>query len=485
MTALVIVGSYFAILAGLALYGLHRVAMLYWHFRYSRRSATRGVPPLDPEDAPTVTVQLPLYNEVYVTDRLIKAVSRLRYPRSRLRIQILDDSTDHTQDIARSALTVLAAAGLSATYHHRNDRHEFKAGALQEGMERSPDDFFAIFDADFIPPPDFLERTIPHFRDPRVGMVQSRWGYVNENYSLLTRLQALLLDGHFVIEHSARYFSGRFFNFNGTAGVWRREAIQQAGGWQGDTLTEDLDLSYRAQMLGWRFVFVPNLVCPSELPVDLHALQQQQYRWTKGSIQVCRKLLPRIWASALPLRVKVEATCHLTANVNYLLMAALAVLTPPSLVLRYHIGLAGLAWWEGSLVLFSVISIGCFYVVTQTEQGRRWTARLPHIPLIIAFGIGMSVTCARAVVDALRARRSAFVRTAKYGIESTRDGWTNKSYRSLGHRLPIAEASLAFYLAASLGALVTLKNWGALPLMLLFTAGFSYVAVLAVLHAKR
>ncbi|MEW6682883.1 MAG: glycosyltransferase family 2 protein [Nitrospirota bacterium] len=485
MTPLFIVGLYFAILIGLALYGLHRVAMLYWYFRYSRRSASPVVPRLDPEEVPPVTVQLPLYNEVYVTERLVKAVSHLRYPRSRLRIQILDDSTDHTQDIARSAATVLAAAGFSVTYHHRNDRHEFKAGALKEGMERSPDDFFAIFDADFIPPPDFLERTMPHFRDPSVGMVQARWGYVNEDYSLLTRLQALLLDGHFVVEHSARYFSGRFFNFNGTAGVWRRQAIEEAGGWQGDTLTEDLDLSYRAQMQGWRFVFVPNLVCPSELPVDLHALRQQQHRWTKGSIQVCRKLLPQIWVSALPLRVKVEATCHLTANVNYLLMAALAVLTPPSLVLRYRIGLDGLAWWEGSLVLFSVISIGFFYTVTQTEQGRRWTARLAHIPLIIAFGIGMSVTCARAVLDALLARKSAFVRTAKYGIESTRDAWTDKSYRSLGPGIPIAEACLACYLAASLGALVTLKNWGALPLMLLFTAGFSYVAALAVLHAQR
>ncbi|MBI3606897.1 MAG: glycosyltransferase [Nitrospirae bacterium] len=484
MIPLLIVWSYFAILLALSLYGLHRVAMLYWYFRYSRCSTPHPLRPTAPEDYPPVTVQLPLYNEMYVTDRLIKAVSRLRYPRQRLRIQILDDSTDHTQDLARAVAADLSARGFLVTYHHRMDRQDYKAGALRAGMALSRDDFFAIFDADFLPPPDFLERTIPYFTDQRVGMVQARWGYVNEGYSLLTRLQAMLLDGHFVIEHSARYFSGRFFNFNGTAGIWRRQAIEEAGGWQGDTLTEDLDLSYRAQMKGWRFVFVPNLVCPSELPVDLHALRHQQYRWTKGSLQVCRKLLPAIWMAALPLRVKIEATCHLTANVNYLLMAALTVLTPASLVLRYRIGREGLLFWETSLVLFSVVSIGVFYLVTQVEQGRRWTARIGHIPLIVAFGIGMSINNARAVIDALRSRESPFVRTAKYGIESTGDAWTDKTYRSLGHGIPIAESCLALYLAASLGALVALKNWGALPLMLLLMAGFSYVSFLAVLHAK-
>ena len=429
-------------------------------------------------------MQLPLFNEQHVVERLLQAVSRLRYPRDRLHIQILDDSTDGTRALARACAEHLTARGLHVTYRHRTDRRDYKAGALQDGLTHSTDDLFAIFDADFVPPADFLERTVPYFEDSCIGMVQARWTYLNEHYSLLTRLQARLLDGHFVIEHAARFFSGRFFNFNGTAGIWRRRAIMDAGGWQGDTLTEDLDLSYRAQLAGWRFVYLPNLTCPSELPVDLHALRTQQHRWTKGAIQVCRKLLPAIWRSALPLRMKVEATCHLTANINYVLMVALTVLTPLSLLLRHRVGWASLGVWELGLCTFTLVSIGIFYSVAQAAQGRRWTTRIGEIPLLIAFGVGMCVNNARAVIEALRGSRSPFIRTAKYGIEDAGGDWFHKTDRSLARRFPLAEAGLAVYLAASVGALVVLKNWGALPLILLFLTGYAGVSALAVRHAK-
>ena len=483
MTTLVVAGHLF-VLSLLAVYGVHRLALLYLYYAHATRTIPRPPEPLDPSRYPGVTVQLPIYNEMYVVERLLRAVAKLRYPRDRLHIQILDDSTDGTQALARACAADLTARGLTVSYHHRTDRRDYKAGALQDGLTHSTNDLFAIFDADFVPPADFLERTVPYFEDPGVGMVQARWTYLNEDYSLLTRLQARVLDGHFVIEHAARFFSGRFFNFNGTAGIWRRRAITDAGGWQGDTLTEDLDLSYRAQLAGWRFVFLPNLACPSELPVDLHALRTQQHRWTKGALQVGRKLLPTIWRSPLPLRVKVEATCHLTANINYLLMVALTVLTPLSLILRHRVGAAAVGAWELALCAFTLVSIGLFYVVSQVAQGRRWHTQIADVPLLIAFGIGMCVNNARAVVEALRGSPSPFIRTAKYGIDGAGGDWTDKTDRSLARGFPLAEAGLAVYLAASLGALVVLKNWGALPLTMLFLAGYASVSALAILHAR-
>lgn len=479
-----VVAAHLFVLLLLAVYGIHRLTLLYLFATHATRKVVRPTEPSDPAGYPGVTVQLPIYNEPHVVERLLRAVATLRYPRERLHIQILDDSTDGTQAIARACAEGLSARGLHVTYHHRTDRRDYKAGALQAGLAQTPYDLFAIFDADFVPPPDFLERTVPYFANPKVGMVQARWTYLNEDYSYLTRLQARMLDGHFIIEHAARYFSGRFFNFNGTAGLWRRRAIADAGGWQGDTLTEDLDLSYRAQMAGWRFVFLPTLACPSELPVDLHALRTQQYRWTKGALQVCRKLLPTIWRSALPLRVKVEATFHLSANINYLLTVALTVLTPLSLVLRHRVGWHLLGAWELGLCAFTLVSVGLFYITAQVAQGRRWTTRIGEIPLLIGFGMGMCVNNARAAIDGLRGTPSPFIRTPKYGIEGAGEDWRPKTDRSLVLGFPLAEAGFAIYLAVSLGALVTLGNWGALPLTALLVAGYSGVSVVAVLHAR-
>src|SRR5712691_5770650 len=306
-----ILAAYFFVLIILAVYGWHRYYLVFLYMRNRDREPRPG-PQLDP--LPVVTVQLPLYNEMYVADRLIDAVCRIEYPRELLEIQVLDDSTDETRSIAELAVRRFAAQGIDIKYFHRTARTGYKAGALEAGLKVARGEFIGIFDADFIPTPDFLTRLIPHFRDPKIGMVQARWGHINEDYSLLTKIQAILLDGHFILEHGGRNRGGRFFNFNGTAGVWRRTAIEEAGGWQHDTLTEDLDLSYRAQLAGWEFVFVPGLIAPAEVPVEMNAFKSQQHRWAKGSIQTCRKLLPRILRSNLPWGVKAEAFFHLTAN---------------------------------------------------------------------------------------------------------------------------------------------------------------------------
>src|SRR6266700_7135944 len=314
--------TYLFLIVLLSFYGLHRYWILYLYFRYYKWAKPVASPPL-PETIPMVTVQLPIYNERYVVERLVEAVCRMDYPRDRLEIQVLDDSTDDTSAILRARIAALCREGFLIEHLRRTNRTGYKAGALATGLARARGEFLAIFDADFVPPVDFLKKTLPHFHDPAIGMVQTRWGHLNENYSLLTWIQSIFLDGHFLIEHTARNRSGAFFNFNGTAGIWRREAITSSGGWQHDTLTEDLDLSYRAQMNGWRFMYLPEVVCPAELPVDINAFKTQQNRWTMGAIQTAKKMLPTIWRAPLSLKVKIEATFHLTACMGYLLAAAL------------------------------------------------------------------------------------------------------------------------------------------------------------------
>src|ERR1700716_3533094 len=294
---------YFIVLSLLAVYGAHRYILVYLYYKHRKNRTTE--PAAYTEDLPRVTVQLPIFNEQYVVERLLDAVCKLKYPKEKLDIQVLDDSTDETIEVARSLVERYAALGNPITYHHRTNREGFKAGALAEGMKTAKGEFVAIFDADFTPPEDFLLRTIHHFSDPGIGMVQTRWTHINRNYSILTQVEAILLDGHFVLEHSGRARSGVFFNFNGTAGVWRRKAIEEAGGWQHDTLTEDLDLSLRAQLAGWRFIFLPDVVCPAELPVEMTAFKTQQARWAKGLVQTGKKILPRMLRSNAPWPTKI------------------------------------------------------------------------------------------------------------------------------------------------------------------------------------
>jgi cellulose synthase/poly-beta-1,6-N-acetylglucosamine synthase-like glycosyltransferase len=477
--------GYLAVLGVLSIYGLHRYFILFLYYRHYKRGPARKPAALAPEDYPRVTIQLPIFNEYYVAERVIESMGELDYPTELFTVQILDDSTDRTQEVARAAARSLERKGVRVQYLHRDNREGFKAGALKFGLQHTSDELVAVFDADFVAPRDFLRRVVPCFQDEKVGMVQSRWGYLNRDYSLLTRIQSILLDGHFMMEHTARHFSGRFFNFNGTGGVFRRQAIDDAGGWDGTTLTEDLDLSYRAQMAGWKFIFLPDLVCKSELPVDIYGFKTQQHRWTKGSIQVGKKLLRSLWKSPLPLRVKTEATFHLTANLCYLLVVALSVLLPLSLFFRHHLFLGGIELWEIFVFIFTTTSVLVFYVVSQREIYKDWKWHLKDIPLILAFGIGMCVNNAWAVSEALLSRDTPFVRTAKYRIVSLKDNWRGKIYRSVNRRSLLLELFFAVYMTVSFLVLVSLENWGALPYLALFVTGHVYVVGLSLIHARR
>ena len=475
-----ILAAYFFVLIILAAYGWHRY---YLVFVYMRNKDKVPVPAGRFEELPVVTIQLPLYNEMYVVDRLIDAVARIDYPADRLEIQVLDDSTDETRGIAELAVRRHAVRGVDIKYLHRVDRSGFKAGALEAGMRVARGDFIAIFDADFIPTPDFLLRTIHHFTDERVGLVQARWGHINQDYSLLTRIQAILLDGHFVLEHGGRNRAGHFFNFNGTAGVWRRAAIDDAGGWQHDTLTEDLDLSYRAQLKGWKFHFLPDVLTPAEVPVEMNAFKSQQHRWAKGSIQTCRKLLPRILRSNQPFGVKAEAFFHLTANFNYVLMVVLSILMFPSMVIRYNMG-----WYEMLLIdvpLFfaATMSVANFYMVCQREVYKdQWVTRLKYLPILMSIGIGLAVNNARAVFEALAGKQSEFARTPKYRIEQDSDEWMTKKYRQAVVAQPLVELSLGLYFTFTVFYALSNGIYGTLPFLMLFQTGFLYTGLLSIVQ---
>ncbi len=474
-----ILATYFFVLVILAVYGWHRYYLVYL---YIKNKGRQPLPAGQFEVLPIVTVQLPIYNEMYVADRLIDAVCQLDYPRELLEIQVLDDSSDETRSVAEQAVRRNAARGLDVKYVHRTDRSGYKAGALEAGLNVARGEYIAIFDADFIPTADFLRRTVPYFTDPRVAMVQARWGHINQDYSLLTKIQSILLDGHFVLEHGGRNRSGLFFNFNGTAGIWRRTAIADAGGWQHDTLTEDLDLSYRAQLRGWQFVFLQDLISPAEVPVEMNAFKSQQHRWAKGSIQTCRKLLPRIFQSPLPLGVKAEAFFHLSANFNYLLMCVLSVLMAPSMVIRYNMG-----WYEMLLIdvpLFfaATASVANFYMVCQRELHADWTTRLKYLPFLMSIGIGLTVNNARAVLEALFNRQSEFARTPKYRIERSEDEWIGKKYRQNFTVQPMIELALGLYFTATVFYALANGIYGTLPFLVLFQIGFLYTGLLSIVQ---
>jgi cellulose synthase/poly-beta-1,6-N-acetylglucosamine synthase-like glycosyltransferase len=472
-----ILGLYFLTLVLLALFGLHRYVMVYLYYRHrDKRARVASLP----ERLPRVTVQLPLYNEMYVVDRLLESVARIQYPRDLLEVQVLDDSTDETTTIAAAAVRRHRGRGLDIQYIHRTDRVGYKAGALAEGLKAAKGEFVLIFDADFVAPPDILEKTIGHFQDPGVGMVQVRWGHVNREYSLLTQVQSVLLDGHFILEHGGRNRSGRFFNFNGTAGVWRRETIADAGGWQHETLTEDLDLSYRAQMRGWRFVFVQDVVSPAEIPVEMNSFKSQQHRWAKGSIQTCKKLLPRILASNLSLPIKAEATFHLTANLAYPLMVLLSILMFPAMVIRYNMGLYEMMIVDVPLFLGATLSVCTFYLLSQREVfGEEWRGRIKYLPAVLAVGIGISVNNAKAVVEALLGHDSEFARTPKYRVEGASDDWKHKRYRGSMSFVPFVELGLGAYFTAMGCYAFAYEIYGTLPFILLFQFGFLYAASLS------
>jgi cellulose synthase/poly-beta-1,6-N-acetylglucosamine synthase-like glycosyltransferase len=469
---------YFFVLSILAIYGWHRYYLVYLYMKNKDR--VPGPVPL-PAVLPPVTVQLPIFNEMYVADRLIGAVADMDYPRELLQIQVLDDSTDETSEIAELAVRRLASRGFNIQYLHRVDRRGYKAGALEAGLKESSGRFIAIFDADFVPPKDFLRRTLGYFEaDPQVGMVQARWGHINQDYSLLTKIQSILLDAHFVLEHGGRNRAGCFFNFNGTAGVWRREAIESAGGWQHDTLTEDLDLSYRAQLKGWRFVFLPGVVSPAEVPVEMNSFKSQQHRWAKGSIQTCLKLMPRILRSNQPVGVKAEAFFHLSANFNYLLMSVLSVLMFPAMYVRYNMGWTEMLLIDVPLFAAATLSVCNFYIVSQRELYADWRQRLKYLPFLMSIGIGLCVNNTRAVLEAMFGRESEFARTPKYGIERDSDEWVGKKYHQSVGVQPIIELALGLYFTGTVFYALANQIYGTVPFLMLFQIGFLYTGLLSI-----
>ena len=467
----VLLAAYFATLSCLAVFGLHRLSLL----RLRRRCRAAPLPPpLPEEELPTVTVQIPVYNERYVVGRLIQAACALDYPRDRLEIQVLDDSVDDSREIAGRLVAHYRSLGFRIEHLHRESRRGFKAGALAGGLRAARGEFLAIFDADFLPPRDFLRRTLVSFRDPHVGMVQARWGHLNRDYSLLTRMQAIFLDGHFAIEHAARHGAGLFFNFNGTAGIWRRRCLEEAGGWQSDTLTEDLDLSYRAQLAGWQFVYREDVVAPAELPVDVAAFKSQQHRWAKGSIQTARKLLPSILRAPLSRRQKIEAVFHLGNNTAYLLLLLLAILLVASLPARHAWGWPVVVG-ETLLFLLGTGSVCAFFLRSQREAGLRGWRRWWNLPGAMALGIGLAVNNSRAVVEALAGDTGEFHRTPKHGVRGRRRA-------AAGYRLPVdpvvvVEGALAVYFLGAIAWVVHQATFSALPFLCLFAAGFVYMTV--------
>lgn len=468
MAALLVV--YFLVLLLLCAFGAHR-AHLVWLWLSNRERLRRVTDeytvPAESE-LPPVTVQLPLYNEATVVERLLDAVARLDYPRDRLQVQVLDDSSDETRLIAARKAAALAAGGLDIQYVRRPDRVGYKAGALDYGLQSATGEFVAIFDADFVPQPEFLKRVVGHFVDPKVAMVQTRWQHLNRTSSLLTRVQALLLDGHHVVENQARFASDRLFNFAGTGGIWRRAAIDSAGGWQHDTLTEDLDLSYRAQLAGWRFVYRADITTPSELPEEMAAMRAQQYRWAKGTVQCARKLLGRVLRSNLTLGQRIEAFFHLTPHAAYPLMMLLSILVLPAVLLVPAGSVGTMLLIDLPLCVGATGSIGLYFGLAERLQGRSMWSAIAKLPAVIGLGAGLSPMVTGAALSGLRHMAGEFVRTPKRGEGLAR-------YRQRA-RLPWAELLLGGWSCLACVASLSTGHWFATPFTLLFTWGYWYVS---------
>ena len=480
-----VLSLYFAVLFVLSLYGAYRIKQVVDFWRY-RAIGPRPKGFFDEDDLPVVTVQLPVFNEVYVVARLLAAVTAIDYPRSRLEIQVLDDSTDETREVAAREVARYRAEGFDVTYIHRDDRTGFKAGALEHGLKTARGELVAIFDADFVPRPDCLRKLIHFFTDPLVGCAQMRWSHINGSYNLLTRLQTILLDGHFVVEQTVRNRTGGFFNFNGTAGLWRRRAIELSGGWQHDTLTEDTDLSFRAQLMGWRFVYLLDEDAPSEVPVEINAFKAQQRRWAKGVTEVALKLYPRILRSRLPARVKLEMFFRLTGNVSYPLMILTSLLQFPLLLVRYNQGFQHLMLLDLPLLFFSTASVVLFYGTAIWYLDRPHSRhRLLHLPLVMGLGIGLAFSNARAVLEALLRIKTEFVRTPKYKVEGARDEtWKRKKYRRSRGWLPAFELAFAVYFLLAIAYAARMGMWGTIPFLSLFCFGYGYMGVMSLLQTS-
>ena len=433
-------------------------------------------------DWPRVTIQLPIFNERYVVERLIRSVCEFDYPRELLEIQILDDSTDDTAEIAMAAAKRMRAQGFDVKYIQRNHRTGFKAGALKEGLQTARGELIGIFDADFIPGGNFLKETVPYFSDPGIGMLQTRWGHINSDYSMLTRAQSIGIDGHFGIEQASRAWSGFFMNFNGTAGVWRKTTIIDAGGWQADTLTEDLDLSYRAQLKGWKLKFVTDVVCPAEVPVTINAFKSQQHRWAKGSIQTAKKNLGRLFRSHLPVLVKIQAFLHLTHYMVHPMMLLVVLTSIPMLYSQWFFDTLAFPIMIFTLLCLATCGPSTMYLFSQKILYRDWKHRIKFLPFLMCLGTGIAVNNTKAVLEAFFNVKSGFVRTPKYGIRKQKDKWQGKHYSIPLNAISILEFTLGLYSLAGLLMFIFFSKYLVSPFLLIYTSGFFYVFFLSVKH---
>lgn len=480
---LVVLSAYFTILTVLSVYGAHRLWMLWLYYKHKQDEPQ---PMGGPGYLPMVTVQLAIFNEMNVVERLVDSVVRMDWPKDKLEIQVLDDSTDETVKVAQAVCEKYAALGFDIAHLHRTDRTGFKAGALAAGLKTAKGEVVAMFDADFIPTEDFLRKAVPHFADPKIAFVQGCWAHLNRDFSLLTQVQAILLDGHFVFEHTARNRSNAFFNFSGTAGMWRVSAIADAGGWQHDTITEDADLSYRAQLKGWKGVYLKDLVVPAELPVDVNAFKSQQHRWAKGNAQVIRKLMKTIWKSDASLHTKLECWFHLSANCNYLLMVVLAIIMVPCMVLR-----AGTPWYvllstDGPFFLLNAVSVGLYFGLSQREltDNRGWSSRLKYIPGLMSLGIGLGLNQAKAVLEGFFTDDKEFKRTPKLGVDANGKTLNKRAYKVPKSLITFLELGFAVYYLAAVVVSVEMHKWASVPFLVLFFNGFAYMSLFSLMDIQ-
>ena len=473
---------YFISLLILFAFGAHGFVMVYHYMK--QRGMERIQPPLI--QTPRVTVQLPLFNELYVANRLIDAVCALEYPKDKLEVQVLDDSTDETVELVAAAVTQYRALGYDIKHIHRTNRTGYKAGALKHGLETASGEFVAIFDADFVPNKDFLIMTIPHFfTDPKIGVVQTRWEHLNREYSMLTRTQAFALDGHFVIEQDVRNRAGYFIQFNGTGGVWRKNTIIDAGNWQSDTLTEDLDLSYRAQLRGWKFKYLCDVTSPAELPAEVNALKSQQFRWTKGAIETARKMIPEVWKSKIPLRIKIHSTFHLTNNIVFPFIILAGILNVPLIFIKQQ---GGHEVYFAMMSVFVIAFIGSFlfYLISQKSVYPDWRRRIMLFPLFMAGSMGFAVNNSRAVFEGLFKRKSEFVRTPKFALQGKGDTWKKNVYIGKKKKFDwviAIEILLAVYCLFGVISSLYYLEIAAVPFQMLYFLGFACVSWLSVRHA--
>ena len=474
-------GFYLLASSLLFLYGINCYVIIFLFQRKTKKALPAQTEYLkafwqqhSPNFLPKVTTQLPIFNEKNVARRLILTVANFDYPRDKHEIQVLDDSTDETQAICRQTVAELREKGLQINYIHRDNREGFKAGALKEGLAQAQGDYLAVFDADFVPPTDFLKKTIPFFyKDPQIGLVQTRWGHINRDNSLLTRVQSIGIDGHFVLEQSARCWNNLFMNFNGTAGVWSKKAIEAAGGWHSDTLTEDLDLSYRAQLQNYRIEYLLNVISPAEIPEKVMAFKNQQYRWAKGSIQTARKLLPQVYRSQTSLFKKIQATIHLTHYFIHPLMVILALTTLPLLLIKPFSIPYLITTFFFTAILFSMFAPSTQYVFSQVVSTKRWWRRVILIPALMCVGIGIAINNSRAVLEALLGIKSAFIRTPKSGSVSGKI--TASNYKLRRSRWYLLEIFMGLYCFWSFILYSYSGKFAIVPFLFINTLGFLYV----------